>query len=71
MSRKVGVITLHNSPNYGSCLQPYVIQVVLTRVGPVHSSLDLSKFKAAGFRIPDLEEELGEYMDALVLGGSF
>lgn len=33
MSRKVGVITLHNSPNYGSCLQTYATQVVLTRVG--------------------------------------
>lgn len=33
MSRKVGVITLHNSPNYGSCLQTYATQVVLARVG--------------------------------------
>lgn len=33
MPRKVGVITLHNSPNYGSCLQTYATQVVLTRVG--------------------------------------
>lgn len=33
MSRKVGVITLHNSPNYGSCLQAYATQVVLARVG--------------------------------------
>lgn len=33
MSRKVGVITLHNSPNYGSCLQTYATRVVLARVG--------------------------------------
>lgn len=31
MSQKVGVITLHNSPNYGSCLQAYATQVVFAR----------------------------------------
>ncbi|MBS5395742.1 MAG: sugar nucleotide-binding protein [Collinsella sp.] len=38
---------------------------------PVHSALDLSKLEAVGFHMPDWEEELGEYLDALDLGGSF
>lgn len=29
---------------------------------PVHSALDLSKLEAAGFHMPDWEEELGEYV---------
>ena len=29
---------------------------------PVHSALDLSKLEAAGFHMPDWEEELGEYL---------
>ena len=32
---------------------------------PVHSALDLSKLEAAGFYMPDWEEELGEYLGAL------
>ena len=32
---------------------------------PVHSALDLSKLEAAGFYMPDCEEELGEYLGAL------
>lgn len=32
---------------------------------PVHSALDLSKLEAAGFYMPDWEEELGEYLRAL------
>ena len=32
---------------------------------PVHSALDLSKLEAAGFHMPDWEEELGEYMSML------
>lgn len=32
---------------------------------PVHSALDLSKLEAAGFRMPDWEEELGEYLKTL------
>lgn len=33
---------------------------------PVHSALDLSKLEAAGFRMPDWEEELGEYLKTLM-----
>ncbi len=29
---------------------------------PVHSALDLSRLEAAGFHMPDWEEELGEYL---------
>ena len=29
----VAVVTLHNSPNYGSCLQTYATQKVLASVG--------------------------------------
>lgn len=32
---------------------------------PVHSALDLSKLEAAGFHMPDWEEELGEYIKTL------
>ena len=32
---------------------------------PVHSALDLSKLEAAGFHMPDWEEELGEYLKTL------
>ena len=32
---------------------------------PVHSALDLSKLEAAGFHMPDWEEELGEYLMAI------
>ena len=32
---------------------------------PVHSVLDLSKLEAAGFHMPDWEEELGEYIKTL------
>ncbi|MEE0278998.1 MAG: sugar nucleotide-binding protein [Collinsella bouchesdurhonensis] len=32
---------------------------------PVHSALDLAKLEAAGFYMPDWEEELGEYLKAL------
>lgn len=32
---------------------------------PVHSALDLSRLEAAGFRMPDWEEELGEYLKTL------
>lgn len=40
MPCKVGVITLHNSPNYGSCLQTYATQVVLARVGAKAEIID-------------------------------
>ena len=33
---------------------------------PVHSALDLSKLEAAGFYMPDWEEELGEYLGGLL-----
>ena len=33
---------------------------------PVHSALDLSKLEAAGFHMPDWEEELGEYLGGLL-----
>ena len=33
---------------------------------PVHSALDLSKLEAAGFHMPDWEEELGEYLEGLI-----
>ena len=29
----IAVVTLHNSPNYGSCLQTYATQTVLSRIG--------------------------------------
>ena len=32
---------------------------------PVHSALDLSSLEAAGFHMPDWEEELGEYLKTL------
>ena len=32
---------------------------------PVHSALDLSRLEAAGFRMPDWEKELGEYLKTL------
>ncbi len=32
---------------------------------PVHSALDLSKLESVGFRMPDWEEELGEYLKTL------
>lgn len=32
---------------------------------PVHSALDLFKLEAAGFYMPDWEEELVEYLKAL------
>ena len=32
---------------------------------PVHSALDLSRLEAAGFHMPDWEEELGEYLKTL------
>ena len=33
---------------------------------PVHSALDLSGLESVGFRMPDWEEELGEYLKTLV-----
>ena len=33
---------------------------------PVHSALDLSSLEAAGFHMPDWEEELGEYIKGLL-----
>ena len=33
---------------------------------PVHSALDLAKLESVGFRMPDWEEELGEYLKTLV-----
>ncbi len=35
---------------------------------PVHSALDLSKLEASGFRMPDWEEELGEYLNGQFVG---
>ena len=32
---------------------------------PAHSALDLSRLEAVGFRMPDWEEELGEYLKTL------
>ena len=40
MPKKIGVITLHNSPNYGSCLQAYATQVVLSRLGAEPEVID-------------------------------
>lgn len=33
---------------------------------PVHSALDLAKLEAAGFHVPDWEQELGEYLGGLL-----
>ena len=32
---------------------------------PAHSALDLSRLESVGFRMPDWEEELGEYLKTL------
>lgn len=36
----VAVVTLHNSPNYGSCLQTYATQKVLASVGASPTIVD-------------------------------
>lgn len=33
---------------------------------PHYSALDLSKLEAAGFHMPDWEQELGEYLQTLL-----
>lgn len=54
MSRKtVGVITLHNSPNYGSCLQTYATQRVIEGLGAQVSIIDYYRHDA----IPENETE--------------
>ncbi len=40
MPKKIGIITLHNSPNYGSCLQTYATQVVFSRLGATPEVID-------------------------------
>lgn len=54
MTKKtVGVITLHNSPNYGSCLQTYATQRVLAGLGVDVSVIDYYRHDA----IPENETE--------------
>lgn len=49
----VAVITLHNSPNYGSCLQAYATQNVLSRLGTAPSIVDYYRHDA----IPENETD--------------
>lgn len=49
----VGVITLHNSPNYGSCLQTYATQRVFNALGAETSVIDYYRYDA----IPENETE--------------
>lgn len=54
MTKKtVGVITLHNSPNYGSCLQTYATQRVFDALGAETSVIDYYRYDA----IPENETE--------------
>ena len=54
MTKKtVGVITLHNSPNYGSCLQTYATQNVLDSLGANTCVIDYYRHDA----IPENETE--------------
>lgn len=50
---RVGVITLHNSPNYGSCLQAYATQKVFEEIGVEASIVDYYRHDA----IPENETE--------------
>lgn len=50
---RVGVITLHNSPNYGSCLQAYATQKVFEGIGAETSIIDYYRHDA----IPENETE--------------
>lgn len=50
---KVSIITLHNSPNYGSCLQTYATQTVLAGLGCTPEIIDYYREDA----IPDNEVE--------------
>lgn len=52
-TKTVGVITLHNSPNYGSCLQTYATQCVLERLGVRPKIIDYYRQDA----IPENETE--------------
>lgn len=49
----IAVVTLHNSPNYGSCLQTYATQTVLSRIGATTSIVDYYRHDA----IPENETE--------------
>ncbi|MEO3412817.1 polysaccharide pyruvyl transferase family protein, partial [Bifidobacterium adolescentis] len=49
----IAVVTLHNSPNYGSCLQTYATQTVLSRIGATPSIVDYYRHDA----IPENETE--------------
>lgn len=49
----IAVVTLHNSPNYGSCLQTYATQTVLSRMGATPSIVDYYRHDA----IPENETE--------------
>lgn len=40
LQQTVAVMTLHNSPNYGSCLQTYATQTVLSGIGVVPRIID-------------------------------
>lgn len=51
--KTVGVITLHNSPNYGSCLQAYATQRVLEKLGVQPKIIDYYRHDA----IPENETD--------------
>lgn len=53
MPKTVGVITLHNSPNYGSCLQAFATQKVLSELGMAPLIIDYYRHDA----IPENETE--------------
>ena len=51
--KAVAVITLHNSPNYGSCLQAYATQRVMEKLGAKSEIIDFYRHDA----IPENETE--------------
>lgn len=53
MKKTVGVVTLHNSPNYGSCLQTYATQRVLDGLGVNACIIDYYRYDA----IPENETD--------------
>lgn len=44
--KTIGLITLHNSPNYGSCLQTYATQMVFAALGDSCTVIDYYRYDA-------------------------
>lgn len=55
----LGVPDLRVVQNYAGAAGPVAPR-------PVHSALDLAKLEATGFRMPDWEQELKEYLASLL-----